>query len=209
MRISIFGMGYVGCVSAACLARDGHDVVGVDLSPAKLELIRGGKAPIVEEGIQELTREAVAAGRLTVTDNAAEAIARSELTFICVGTPSSRQRRPGPERGRARRRDHRRSAGQQAAFPHDRAALDGDARHHAGPGGPRAAGPQRAPRRAGLRAVFPAGVPARRQFDTRLRQAAVHAGGRRLGTLAGRRCAVCSDTCRASSSRRTSARRRR
>jgi GDP-mannose 6-dehydrogenase len=82
-------MGYVGCVSAACLARDGHDVIGVDLSPAKLELIRGGKAPIVEEGIQELTREAVAAGRLTVTDNAAEAIARSELTFICVGTPSS------------------------------------------------------------------------------------------------------------------------
>jgi len=89
MRISIFGMGYVGCVSAACLARDGHDVIGVDLSPAKLELIRSGKAPIIEEGIQELTRQAVADGRLTVTDSAAEAIARSELTFICVGTPSS------------------------------------------------------------------------------------------------------------------------
>jgi GDP-mannose 6-dehydrogenase len=82
-------MGYVGCVSAACLARDGHDVIGVDLSPAKLELIRSGKAPIVEEGIQELTRDAVAAGRLTVTDDAADAVARSDLTFICVGTPSS------------------------------------------------------------------------------------------------------------------------
>lgn len=89
MRISIFGMGYVGCVSAACLARDGHDVIGVDLSPTKLELIRSGKAPIVEEGIQELTRQAVADGRLTVTDDAADAIAQSELTFICVGTPSS------------------------------------------------------------------------------------------------------------------------
>lgn len=89
MRISIFGMGYVGCVSAACLARDGHDVVGVDLSSAKLELIRSGKAPIVEEGIQELTRVAVEGGRLTVTDDAAAAIAQSDLTFICVGTPSS------------------------------------------------------------------------------------------------------------------------
>ncbi|MGH2551486.1 MAG: GDP-mannose dehydrogenase, partial [Thermomicrobiales bacterium] len=66
MKISIFGMGYVGCVSAACLARDGHQVIGVDLSPAKLDLLRSGKAPIVEEGIQELTRKAIAEGQLTV-----------------------------------------------------------------------------------------------------------------------------------------------
>ncbi len=89
MRISIFGLGYVGSVSAACLARDGHDVLGVDLNPQKLALLRSGKAPIVEEGIQELTRAVVQSGRLQVTDDAAAAIADTELSFICVGTPSS------------------------------------------------------------------------------------------------------------------------
>ena len=89
MKISIFGLGYVGSVSAACLARDGHDVVGVDLNPQKLELLRSGKAPIVEEGIQELTRTAVQSGRLKVTDDAIAAVGESELSFICVGTPSS------------------------------------------------------------------------------------------------------------------------
>jgi GDP-mannose 6-dehydrogenase len=89
MRISIFGLGYVGSVSAACLARDGHDVIGVDLSPQKLELLRSGKAPIVEEGIQELTRAAVQSGRLKVTDDALAAVAQTDLSFICVGTPSA------------------------------------------------------------------------------------------------------------------------
>ena len=89
MRISVFGLGYVGAVSAACLARDGHHVVGVDVDPHKLELIRSGRSPIVEEGIQELTRDVVKAGRLTVTDDVAAAIRDTELSFICVGTPSS------------------------------------------------------------------------------------------------------------------------
>ncbi len=89
MKISIFGLGYVGSVSAACLARDGHDVVGVDVNAQKLELLRGGKAPIVEEGIQELTRLAVESGRLKVTDDAMAAVAQTALSFICVGTPSS------------------------------------------------------------------------------------------------------------------------
>jgi GDP-mannose 6-dehydrogenase len=89
MRISVFGMGYVGAVSAACLARDGHDVVGVDVDPLKLELLRGGRSPIVEEGIQELTAKVVAAGKITVTDDVQDAVARSELSFVCVGTPSS------------------------------------------------------------------------------------------------------------------------
>lgn len=89
MRISIFGLGYVGSVSAACLARDGHEVVGVDLNPQKIELLRAGKAPIVEEGIQELTRAAVHSGRLKVTDDAHMAVGETELSFICVGTPSS------------------------------------------------------------------------------------------------------------------------
>jgi len=89
MRISIFGMGYVGAVSAACLARDGHHVVGVDIDPVKLELLRSGRSPIIEEGIQELTREVVAAGRITVTDDVAAAVRDTDLSFVCVGTPSS------------------------------------------------------------------------------------------------------------------------
>ncbi len=89
MKISIFGLGYVGAVSMACLARDGHDVVGVDLDPHKLDLIRSGRSPIVEEGIQDLTAEVVRSGRVTVTDDVAAAVHATDLSFICVGTPSS------------------------------------------------------------------------------------------------------------------------
>jgi GDP-mannose 6-dehydrogenase len=89
MKISIFGLGYVGAVSLACLARDGHDVVGVDLDPLKLELIRDGRSPIVEEGIQDLTAEVVRSGRVRVTDDVTDAVRSTELSFICVGTPSS------------------------------------------------------------------------------------------------------------------------
>jgi GDP-mannose 6-dehydrogenase len=89
MRISVFGLGYVGAVSAACLARDGHDLLGVDVDPHKLELIRSGKSPIVEEGIQDLVRSVVANGRLQVTNDVAAAIAQTEVSFVCVGTPSS------------------------------------------------------------------------------------------------------------------------
>jgi GDP-mannose 6-dehydrogenase len=89
LRISIFGMGYVGAVSAACLARDGHQVIGVDLDPLKLDLLRQGRSPIVEEGIQELTRKVVSEGRITVTDDTEAAIRDTELSFVCVGTPSS------------------------------------------------------------------------------------------------------------------------
>jgi len=88
MNIAIFGMGYVGAVSAACLARDGHDVIGVDIDPNKLDLLRKGHSPIVEEGIQELTSQVVKAGRLQVSDNVDEAIGGSAISFICVGTPS-------------------------------------------------------------------------------------------------------------------------
>jgi GDP-mannose 6-dehydrogenase len=89
MKISIFGLGYVGAVSMACLARDGHDVVGVDLDPLKLDLIRSGRSPIVEEGIQDLTARVVDSGRVRVSDDVAEAVHGTELSFICVGTPSS------------------------------------------------------------------------------------------------------------------------
>ena len=89
MKISIFGIGYVGVVSAACLAKDGHDVIAVDVDPGKVNAINEGKTPIVEEGIGELVAEVVAAGRLTATTDTAEAIANTDASFICVGTPSA------------------------------------------------------------------------------------------------------------------------
>jgi GDP-mannose 6-dehydrogenase len=88
-RISIFGLGYVGAVSLACLARDGHRVTGVDIDDTKLNLIRSGKSPILEEGIQELMRDVVGSGRVAVSNDAARAIADTELSFVCVGTPSA------------------------------------------------------------------------------------------------------------------------
>ena len=88
MRISIFGLGYVGAVSLACLARDGHDVVGVDVDPTKLELIRHGQTPVVEAGMSALMRAVVATGRVRVTDDAVTAVCQSDVSFVCVGTPS-------------------------------------------------------------------------------------------------------------------------
>lgn len=88
MKISVFGLGYVGAVSLACLGRDGHDVVGVDIDQTKLSLISSGKSPIIETGIMELMQEVVGSGRVTVSDDAAVAISSTELSFISVGTPS-------------------------------------------------------------------------------------------------------------------------
>ena len=87
MRISIFGLGYVGAVSLACLVRDGHDVVGVDIDENKLALLRRGQSPIVEEGMQALVERAAASGRVTLTPDAASAVAATDLSFVCVGTP--------------------------------------------------------------------------------------------------------------------------
>jgi len=89
VQISIFGLGYVGAVSLACLARDGHHVVGVDIDQAKLDLIAAGRTPVVEEGMIELMKAAVASGRVTVTRDTREATLRTELSLICVGTPSA------------------------------------------------------------------------------------------------------------------------
>ena len=88
VKVSVFGMGYVGCVSAACLARDGHRVVGVDVSPIKLQAIRDGHSPLGEPGLEDLIRAAVATGTLTVTSDAVEAVQQTDLSLICVGTPS-------------------------------------------------------------------------------------------------------------------------
>lgn len=88
MRISVFGLGYVGVVSAACLATDGHVVVGVDPNETKVDQIAGGRSPIVETDIDEMVRAQVAAGRLSATMDVAAAVRDTELSLICVGTPS-------------------------------------------------------------------------------------------------------------------------
>jgi GDP-mannose 6-dehydrogenase len=89
VRLSVFGLGYVGCVSAACFAEDGNDVTGVDVNPTKVEIINSGKTPIIEEGINELIGKVVAAGRLRATTDSARAVHDSDLSLICVGTPSN------------------------------------------------------------------------------------------------------------------------
>ena len=88
MRVSVFGLGYVGCVSAACLASMGHEVIGVDVNQVKVDLVNDGKAPVVEERIGELIAEVVRTGALRATRDVREAIADSEVSLICVGTPS-------------------------------------------------------------------------------------------------------------------------
>ena len=89
MKISIVGLGYVGAVSLACLARDGHTVIGVDIDKAKLDLLRSGKTPVVEEGMVELMAKVASSGRVSVTDDVLHAVLRSDLSLICVGTPSA------------------------------------------------------------------------------------------------------------------------
>lgn len=88
MQLSIFGLGYVGCVSAACFARDGHEVIGVDVNPLKVEIIAAGRSPIVEPGVNELINEMVALRRLRATVSSEEAVDASDVSLVCVGTPS-------------------------------------------------------------------------------------------------------------------------
>ncbi|MDB5058051.1 MAG: nucleotide sugar dehydrogenase [Chloroflexi bacterium] len=87
MRISIFGLGYVGCVSAACLARDGHEVAGVDRNSVKARLVAEGRSPIIEPGLGELVGEVVRSGRLRVSQDSQVAVRESDMSVICVGTP--------------------------------------------------------------------------------------------------------------------------
>jgi GDP-mannose 6-dehydrogenase len=88
LKISIFGLGYVGTVSAGCLASEGHHVIGVDPLQAKVDLINKGRSPIIEADINEIIASAAAAGRLRATDDSGHAIRETELSFVCVGTPS-------------------------------------------------------------------------------------------------------------------------
>ncbi len=89
MDISIFGLGYVGCVSLGCLAKNGHTVIGVDTNAAKISQINAGKATIIEKEVDTIIAEQRAAGRISATDNVQEAIKNSEISIIAVGTPST------------------------------------------------------------------------------------------------------------------------
>ena len=88
MKVTVFGLGYVGSVTAAALARDGHEVVGVDVAAAKIDTLNRGESPVLEPGVDEIVVEAVGAGRLRATDDPADGLRGSDVSLICVGTPS-------------------------------------------------------------------------------------------------------------------------
>src|SRR5215469_12206325 len=88
LKVSIFGLGYVGTVSAGCLAHDGHEVFGVDPFKTKVDLINAGQSPVIEAEIGEIVENAVRAGKLHATEDHIKAIHETELSFVCVGTPS-------------------------------------------------------------------------------------------------------------------------
>ena len=87
-RVAVFGTGYVGCVTAACLSRDGHRVIGVDIDADKVAMINDGKSPVAESGLGELVKKQVAAGNLSATTDLAAAVAETDIALIAVGTPS-------------------------------------------------------------------------------------------------------------------------
>ena len=88
MKVAIFGLGYVGCVCAGCFSRAGHEVIGVDVNPVKVEILNAGQSPIVETGIDDLLAAAKAAGTLRAVGSAREAVHGTTVSLLCVGTPS-------------------------------------------------------------------------------------------------------------------------
>src|SRR5262249_42086749 len=96
-QVAVLGLGYVGCVSAACLARIGHRVIGVDRDAFKVESVLAGRAPFYEPGLEELVREGVNSGRLSASVSLAEAIEHADVALVCVGTPSEKNGNLGLE----------------------------------------------------------------------------------------------------------------
>ncbi|HEY0456905.1 MAG TPA: nucleotide sugar dehydrogenase, partial [Verrucomicrobiae bacterium] len=88
MKVSIFGLGYVGCVTAACLSKDGHHVVGVDVLASKVERLGSGRPTVIETGIDEMISEGHREGRITATTNGREAVLSTDASIVCVGTPT-------------------------------------------------------------------------------------------------------------------------
>ena len=160
MRISIFGMGYVGLVSAACLAKEGHTVIGVDANEAKVDMINDGISPIVENQTPELIQEAVAKGTLRATTDVEEAVLASELSLDLRGDAEPGQRQPGSEVRAEGLRGNR-----QGAAPQRRVPRRGLPQHHAAgndawSGDPAAGGALGQTGGQGLRRVQQSGVPA-------------------------------------------------
>lgn len=89
MRVSVFGLGYVGCVTVACLANNGHKVIGIDINTNKIRLINSRQATIVEKDVDDLIRVAVNNGNLIATNDFHRTIIESDVSLICVGTPSN------------------------------------------------------------------------------------------------------------------------
>ena len=87
MRLSVFGLGYVGCVSSACFSDSGHDVIGVDTNALKVQIINDGRSPVVEPGVEDLIGRAVKDKRLCATTDATEAVHNTDVSLVCVGTP--------------------------------------------------------------------------------------------------------------------------
>ena len=90
MKISIFGLGYIGSVTGAAFASDGHEVIGVDANPDKVALVNAGRRPVVEPGLDAMLGKAVADGAFRATMDVKEAVTNSDVSLICVGTPSQR-----------------------------------------------------------------------------------------------------------------------
>ena len=88
-KISIFGLGYVGAVSAACFANEGHNVIGVDTNKTKVDIINSGRSPIIERDLESMIAKAVKSGKLRATDDSKDALLNSDISLICVGTPSN------------------------------------------------------------------------------------------------------------------------
>jgi GDP-mannose 6-dehydrogenase len=89
MKVSVFGLGYVGCVTAACLARDGHSVIGVDVNSQKVSTVSSGRSPVIERGLDSLIAQSVKAGKLQATSDCKSAVLETDVSLICVGTPSN------------------------------------------------------------------------------------------------------------------------
>ena len=187
MKIAVFGLGYVGVVSAACLARDGHSVVGVDPNNVKVDFLRRGESPIVEPGLGELIAAAVAGGRLVAGSDYVTAVAHCEVLIMCVGTPG--QANGSLDLTYVRRvvlADRRAAARRAAAIEVvviRSTLLPGSMQGVVIPVLEESSRPQG---RKGFRRVHQPGIPARRYRDLRLRSSAED-GNRRLGRACRRR----------------------
>ena len=202
MRISVFGIGYVGVVSCGCLAELGHEVIGVDISAEKIAMLAAGRSPIVEDEIDTLIADAVRLGQLTTTDDVADAVNRTDVSFISVGTPSARGRQRGARRGGRGRGGDRPRHPRQAGAAHGGDALHRAAGHRRGPRDPAAGTRVRAHAWATASLLQQPGISARRLLGARLPRAAVHpdrsAAGRRRGHPArDLRADPCRGACRA------------